>query len=173
MRRPRPADAGFTLLEVMVAMLIGTIGLLGTIAVQQSIISASKNANDAAVAMRLATQKLEELSALNTDTPGADAGPGGLGRFVSQNGANWQPIDASGTSIPQYVDVEGVYLRDSSGYAITPQPDQLGRYRWHRQWKVANTGVGLPYVISVIVTYSNDTGDAKTTRLDLERRKSW
>ena len=62
---------------------------------------------------------------------------------------------------------------NTSGYAITPQPGELGRYRWHRQWKVANTGVGLPYVISVIVTYNNDTGDAKTTRLDLERRKSW
>jgi hypothetical protein len=31
----------------------------------------------------------------------------------------------------------------------------------------------LPYVVSVIVTYSNDAGDPKTTRLDLERRKSW
>ena len=173
MRRPRPADAGFTLLEVMVAMLIGTIGLLGTIAVQQSIISASKNANYAAVAMRLATQKLEELSALNTDTQGADAAVGGLGNMALRTGSNWQPVDSTGTAIPQYVDVEGVYLRDSSGYALTPQPCEIGRYRWHRQWKVANTGVGLPYVISVIVTYSNDTGDAKTTRLDLERRKSW
>ena len=173
MSRPRTVDTGFTLLEVMVAMLIGTIGLLGTIAVQQSIISASKNANDAAVAMRLATQKLEELSALNTDTPGADLAVGGLGNLVLRTGASWQPIDASGTAIPQYVDVEGVYLRDPSGYPITPQPGELGRYRWHRQWKVANTGAGLPYVISVIVTYSNDSGDAKTTRLDLERRKSW
>ena len=173
MSRPRTVDTGFTLLEVMVAMLIGTIGLLGTIAVQQSIISASKNANDAAVAMRLATQKLEELSALNTDTPGADLAVGGLGNLVLRTGASWQPIGASGTAIPQYVDVEGVYLRDPSGYPITPQPGELGRYRWHRQWKVANTGAGLPYVISVIVTYSNDSGDAKTTRLDLERRKSW
>ena len=46
-------EAGFTLLEVMVSMLIGTIGLMGTIAVQQSIISASKNANDAAIAMQI------------------------------------------------------------------------------------------------------------------------
>ena len=162
-------DAGFTLLEVMISMLIGTIGLMGTIAVQQSIISASKNANDAAIAMRLASQKLEELSAMNTDTPGADTNIGL--RPIATN--TWAPKDASGAAIPEYVDAEGNYLRDSSGYAITPAANQLGRFRWHRQWKIVNTGVGLPYVISVIVTYSNDVGDAKTTRLDLERRKSW
>ena len=162
-------DDGFTLLEVMVSMLIGTIGLLGTIAVQQSIISASKNANDAAVAMRLASQKLEELASLNTDTPGADNAIG----LAPQALKAWQPFDSTGTSVPEYVTAEGVYLRTSDGYALTPQPSQLGRYRWHRQWRVTNTGSGLPYVVSVIVTYNNDSGDPKTTRLDVERRKSW
>ncbi len=173
MNRRRASDGGFTLIEVMVAMLIGTIGLLGTIAVQQSIINASKNANDAAVAMRLATQKLEELTALNSDTQGADAAAGGLGEFVRRTGSQWQPLDASSLSIAQYVDAEGATLRDSSGYAVAPQPGELARYRWQRQWKVVDTGMGLPYVISVIVTYTNDAGAAKTTRLDLERRKSW
>jgi len=47
-------------------------------------------------------------------------------------------------------------------------------YRWQRQWKVVGKDTpGLPYVISVIVTYNNDSGTPKTTRLDLERRKSW
>lgn len=162
-------DAGFTLLEVMISMLIGTIGLMGTIAVQQSIISASKNANDAAIAMRLASQKLEELSAMNTDSPGADAVIG-LAAIATNT---WRPVDAFGTAIPECVDAEGSYLRDPSGYAITPAASQLGRFRWQRQWKIVNTGPGLPYVISVIVTYSNDVGAPKTTRLDLERRKSW
>jgi prepilin-type N-terminal cleavage/methylation domain-containing protein len=168
-------DAGFTLLEVMISMLIGTIGLMGTIAVQQSIISASKNANDAAIAMRLASQKLEELSAMNTDTPGADTNIGlkPISRPIASPPI-WAPTDASGAGIPEYVDAEGNYLRDSNGYAITPAANQLGRFRWHRQWKVVDTGTGLPYVISVIVTYNNDVGDPKTTRLDMERRKgSW
>ena len=166
-------DAGFTLLEVMISMLIGTIGLMGTIAVQQSIISASKNANDAAVAMRLASQKLEELSALNSDSarcrcrcwawPAVDKG--------------WQPLDNTSASVPEYADAEGICLRDSSNFPVAPVPGQLGRYRWSRQWRVVNTGVGLPYVISVIVTYSNDTGTPKTTRLDLlkgeNRGEAW
>jgi prepilin-type N-terminal cleavage/methylation domain-containing protein len=167
-------EAGFTLLEVMVAMLIGTIGLLGTIAVQQSIIAASKNANDAAVAMRLASQKLEELGSRNTDTQANDTA---IGLFPLSTPADapalWWPLDATGTQIPQYVDAEGAYLQDSNGYAKEPAASEMGRYRWHRQWRVINTGTGLPYVISVIVTYSNDVGDAKTTRLDMERRKSW
>jgi len=167
-------DAGFTLMEVMVSMLIGTIGLMGTIAVQQSIISASKNANDAAVAMRLASQKLEEISSRTTDSQSADSAIG-LFPIATPSGAApmWLPKGPAGESIPEYVDAEGLYLRDDNGFPITPQPREMGRYRWHRQWRVVNTGSGLPYVVSVIVTYSNDSGDPKTTRLDLERRKSW
>ena len=166
-------ESGFTLLEVLVAMLIGTIGLLGTIAVQQAIISASKNANDAAIAMRLASQKIEELSSRTTDSQVSDLAAG-LAPIASQPGQapQWQPLNG-GSQVPEYVDAEGVYLRDINGDAVPPQPGEMGRYRWRRQWKVANTGTGLPYVISVIVTYDNDVGDAKTTRLDLERRKSW
>jgi prepilin-type N-terminal cleavage/methylation domain-containing protein len=163
-------ESGFTLLEVMIAMLIGTIGLLGTLAVQQSIISASKSANDAAVAMRLASQKLDELSSRNTDTSDIDAAMGlkPLSLF-----ANWWPKDASGTgSLPEYVNAEGACLCEVSGTPKVPASADLSTYRWRRQWKVVDLGVGNPYVVSVIVSYNNDAGVTKTTRLDLERRKA-
>jgi prepilin-type N-terminal cleavage/methylation domain-containing protein len=161
-------DAGFTLVEVMVSMLIGTIGLLGTIAVQQAIIASSKNANDAAVAMRLATQKLEELSGRNTDTQTEDlTSTNGLSAVSTTNSASWSQIE--------YVDAEGGFLRDPANPTVpmVPPAAQLNRHRWHRQWRVFNRGPGMPYVISVIVTYNNDIGTPKTTRVDLERRKSW
>jgi|GEM_PF-1219347 len=168
-------DAGFTLLEVLMAMLIGTVGLLGTIAVQQAIINASKNANDAAIAMRLASQKMEQLNSRSTDTAAQDTALG-LSRIATAPPPAtqmWLPVDQTQTSVPEYVDAEGNFLRSEDGYPVVPADAQMGRYRWQRQWKVVNTGVGLPYVISVIVTYSNDSGVAKTTRLDMERRKSW
>ena len=41
-RRRAPASGGFTLLEVMVALVIATIGLLGTVAVQQTMFNATE-----------------------------------------------------------------------------------------------------------------------------------
>ena len=166
-------ESGFTLVEVMIAMLIGSIGLLGTLAVQQSIISASKNANDAAVAMRLASQKLDEISSRNTDTQAA-SNLMGLGRMIT-DWSNWWPYNAGKTaSVPEYVNVEGVCLCEVNGTPKVPLPAEVATYRWRRQWKVVDPNVAFqPFVISVIVRYDNDVGDTKTTRLDLERRKAW
>jgi type IV pilus modification protein PilV len=160
-------ETGFTLLEVMVAMLIGTIGLLGTLAVQQAIISSSKNANDAAVALRLAQQKLDELSSRSTDTPAVDNAYG-LKPLSDFN--NWWPKDSSNASTSEHVNAEGICLCNiSDGTPLVPGPADLATYRWSRQWKVVS--LSSVYVISVIVSYKNDAGDTKTTRLDLERRK--
>ena len=52
----RDRQSGFTMLEVLVAMLIAMIGLIGTFAVQQAVLRATGNTNDAGVAMRLASQ---------------------------------------------------------------------------------------------------------------------
>lgn len=166
----RKPEAGFTLVEIMVAMLIGTIGLLGTLAVQQSIIAASKNANDTAIATRLASQKVDELATRNIDTAAADTA---MGLAPLSAFAGWWPKDAGGASAPEYINAEGVCLCETNGTPKVPSATEGAAYRWRRQWKVANLGVGQPYVISVIVSHSNDVGDMKTTRLDLERRKAW
>src|SRR5215216_4062037 len=61
-RRPaRRSQAGFTLIEAMMAMLIASVGLLGTVAFQVTMLSANANVNDGAVALRLASQAMEEL----------------------------------------------------------------------------------------------------------------
>jgi prepilin-type N-terminal cleavage/methylation domain-containing protein len=155
--------SGFTLVEVLVALLLGAIGLLGTLAVQQAVIGASKMANDSAVALRLASQRLEEFSTVLTTGAPANAPPmPNVDQF--QGIAN--PIGSSSWSPEVYLNAEGAQL---PGSPTAPTAE----YRWKRRWRVVNLGTNQPYVISVTVTYNSDTGSPKTVRLDLERRKSW
>jgi len=149
---PRVASAGFTLIEVLVALLLAMLGLLGTVAIQQTVLSATQNANDASIALRLATQAMEEFSVRTTASPAQDllAGPAA----ATGNQGIWSPI--------QYLDSNG-------RVSATQTPTN----RWNRQWRVTNVGAGLPYDISVVVTYNLDGGNPKTVRLDVERRKSW
>jgi prepilin-type N-terminal cleavage/methylation domain-containing protein len=149
-------DSGFTLVEVLVALLLGAIGLLGTLAVQQAVIGASKAANDSAVALRLASQRLEEFSTVLTTGSPLNASPlPSTDQMAALATGNW-------SDPPSYLNAEGVTATASST-----------EYRWARRWRVVNLGASLPYVISVTVTYATDTGDPKTVRLDMERRKSW
>jgi prepilin-type N-terminal cleavage/methylation domain-containing protein len=141
-------QAGFTLIEVMVALLVAMIGLIGTVAVQQAVLNATTNANDSQVAMRLAVKTMEDFTTRKTQT----------NPFVDM----LAPI-ANGTwTAPAYL--------DTRAHAIAAWSSTN---RWQVRTRVINTGVGLPYDISVQVTYSLDTGTAKTVTLDLERRKPW
>ncbi len=148
----RQADGGFTLLEVLIAMLIAMIGLMGTVAVQMTVLSGSQNANDAGVAMRLATQTMEEFNARIVRQPTED-----LMAAVATPAPGpcvWTP--------DVYLDVNG-----ARNAALTPA------FRWIRRTCVLNRGVGLPYNVSVEISYALDTGQAKIVRLDMERRKTW
>ena len=158
-------NSGFTLIEVMVAMLLGAIGLLGTLAVQQAVIGASKMANDAAIALRLASQKLEEFSTVlttgaplpgNTTPPNVDQFQWPIAIANPIGDYEWKPANVA------YVNAEGI--ERSTGPTT--------EFRWIRRWRVINIRNG-PYVISVTVTYNTDTGTPKTVRLDMERRKAW
>jgi prepilin-type N-terminal cleavage/methylation domain-containing protein len=164
-------NSGFTMVEVLVALLLGAIGLLGTLAVQQAVIGASKMANDAAVALRLASQKLEEFSTVLTTgaPPPGNLTPPNLDQFQPDATAGRARIanvigdfEWKATNVA-YVNAEGIERNTG------PTPE----FRWIRRWRVVNLAVGQPYVISVTVTYNTDTGTPKTVRLDMERRKSW
>jgi prepilin-type N-terminal cleavage/methylation domain-containing protein len=170
-------DSGFTLVEVLVALLLGAVGLLGTLAVQQAVIGASKAANDSAVALRLASQRLEEFSSQLTTGDPANAPTGVVGCAPPTAGAlpfcdQMRVVGTGAWSSGECVDAEGLISGSRSALGGTdclPTP----QFRWVRRWRVVNTGFGLPYVISVAVTYATDTGTPKTVRLDVERRKSW
>lgn len=146
-RRRAAGSSGFTLLEVLVALLIAMVGLIGTVAVQQAVLASSINSNDAALAVRLAAARLEELGARQTTGAALDdLAPIATGQWTA-----WQFVDANGN-------VSG---------AQTPTA------RFGRRTLVLNPGVGQPYSLSVEVSYALDSGQPRAVRLDGERRKTW
>jgi prepilin-type N-terminal cleavage/methylation domain-containing protein len=157
-KKRRNADQGFTLLEVLMALLIGMIGLLGTVAVQQTVLRATASANDAQIATRLATQRMEQFSVSFT-YPGPPVVVDELAPRAAVTGAlnKW--------STPEYLDASGGCATGTA--AATPT------CRWMREWKVTNLGAGNPYDISVRVTYNLDGATPKVLRLDMERRKTF
>jgi type IV pilus modification protein PilV len=142
--RCRRPDAGFTMIEVMLAMLVATVGLLGTVAVQQTMLVATAHANDGAIAQRLASQAIEELSARQL-MPGLDQ----MAAVANNTWSAFANLDAMGR----------------------PADVASPAARWQRRTRVSNLGTGLPYNISVQVRYSREGGNPKVVQLDMERRK--
>ncbi|HEY4186371.1 MAG TPA: prepilin-type N-terminal cleavage/methylation domain-containing protein [Polyangia bacterium] len=148
-RRARAAGGGFTLVEVMVAMVVGSIGLLGTVAVQQTMFNATANASDAAIATRLAMRAMEEY-----DAKIVTAGPPIVDQLAAAVTTGW--------STPAYVSPLG-----AASASATPD------FRFKREAQVINLGPAQPYNISVQITFALDTGVPKIVRLDGQRYKTW
>jgi type IV pilus assembly protein PilV len=76
MREPRRGERGFTLIEVLIAMMIMTIGMLGVVAMQKSAYSASGFSRRATEAAVLGEDKPEQLRTLpiTTVVDGSDRG---------------------------------------------------------------------------------------------------
>jgi prepilin-type N-terminal cleavage/methylation domain-containing protein len=157
-KKRQRSDQGFTLLEVLIALLIGMIGLLGTVAVQQTVLRATASANDAQIATRLATQRMEQFSVSFT-YPGPPVVVDELAPRAAITGA------LAVWSTPEYLGASGVCATGTGTWTPT--------CRWKREWKVTNLGVGNPYDISVRVTYNVDGATPKVVRLDMERRKTF
>jgi type IV pilus assembly protein PilV len=146
-RGPRD-DGGFTLIEVLIALLVAMVGLIGTVAFQHTILRATANANDSQVATQLAMRTMEELNTRRTQaSPFLD----GLG-----------PLATGAWTAPIFLSAQG---RTSA--TLTPTA------RWQVRSRVTDLGPGQPYNLSVQVSYALDTGAPKITQLDLERRKTW
>ncbi len=64
MRKLRDNNSGFTLIEVLVAMVILSVGLLGTAALITGIISSNKLSNRISTATTCAQDKMEEIGNL-------------------------------------------------------------------------------------------------------------
>ena len=101
----------------MIALLLATIGLLGTVAVQQTMFNATANANDAAIATRLATQAMEEFQSRTVRVD--------LDQLATQVTADW---------------TNATYLNAAGVANATQTPD----FRFKRETLVINQGVHQP-----------------------------
>src|SRR3569623_1390031 len=147
-RRARSRGAGYTKNEVMVAMVVASIGLLGTGAVQQTMFNATANASDAAVATRLAMRAMEEY-----DAKIITAGPPQVDQMAAAVTTGWSTSYLSALGAP----------------SATQTPD----CRFKREVQVVNLGPSQPYKVSVQITYAMDTGAPKIVLLDSQRYKTW
>ena len=146
--RPRgDTQAGFTMMEVMMAMMLAMVGLMGTVAVQQTLLTATANAQDGAIALRLAGQAMEEFNS-RVVQPGSPA----IDRMAVVATGQW--------SNPVFLDATG-----------RPAAQQSPAFRWRRRVRVIDLGLNQPYDISVEVQYALDTGNPKIIQLDLEKVK--
>ena len=74
MRRLRDNNSGFTLMEVLIAMVILTVGLLGMAALIAGIINSNKLSNRISTATVLAQDKMEEIRRVGYDDAENESG---------------------------------------------------------------------------------------------------
>jgi len=132
-----------------VAMVVASIGLLGTVAVQQTMFNATANASDAAVATRLAMRAMEEY-----DARIVTAGPPVVDQLSGAVTSGW---------------ATATFVNTLGATNATATPD----FRFKREVQVVNLGPAQPYNVSVQISYALDTGAPKIVRLDAQRYKTW
>ncbi|WP_242339438.1 MULTISPECIES: type IV pilus modification protein PilV [Anaeromyxobacter] len=160
-RRPPPRrEAGFTLLEVMIALVVLTIGLLGMMQMQIMGITSNQGARVQTTASQLATELAGALEALPFDDsqsrlsgPAATATPpAGFGRLLEAGtgGSNVHTWDDSTNTVP------GARL----DAALESDPLDPGKPLYRRRWTVWNysaegtaSGASASKVIAVSVIY--------------------
>jgi Tfp pilus assembly protein PilV len=134
---------------VLIALVIATIGLLGTLAMQLTVMNASGNGNDAIIATQLGTQALELLSARTVS-----AGPPVVDQMAPAVTDGWSTA---------------VYLNARAQVSNTQTAD----FRFKREIKIVNLGFANPSNVSVRISWNLDNGTPRIVRLDQERRKTW
>jgi prepilin-type N-terminal cleavage/methylation domain-containing protein len=170
-RKPvkRVRESGFTLIEMMVSVLVLTIGLVGTAALMSNSVNMGAHARYVSTAALLASEKMEDLDRF----PDGDANllPGGnLGSDVTgysdsvqistASGKINETTTAGGTTYLYTQQPDGTVVMTAGGALPAATPDML---TFDRRWVITpNPTVGANVItgavqITVLVTLTNTT----------------
>lgn len=155
---------GFTLIETMVAMVIFTIGILALFGMQTAAIKENLAANSITTGATLASDRIEQLIALNyADNEISEGGGAGINKYAScddLSSDNWREIVSD-----EEKEVEA-FLGETAG-----QPDYFLYWAVSQGCTLVNTGgVGLaddspyrPKHLYITVTRDNGNGEEEVT----------
>ena len=168
-RRKRTSNSGFSLIEVMVALVVLTIGLVGTAALMSTTLSSTVKSHTMSTAALLASEKLEDLGRF--DKGDAPVQPGGslaantAGYYDSvqisvDNGQINETTTTSGTST-SYVQTP------TSGMVVTPNATlpaaTSDTQTYTRRWLITpNTPTAGVRTVTVLVTAASPLVAAPT-----------
>ncbi len=105
--RRKPVDRGFTLLEVMVAIFVLSVGLISTAVLAGSIMGGVKRSKYMSLSATLASEKIEDLSRWAADNPQVCVPPGAatVGSLTADVLQTTTCVNSSSGSVNYYDDV--------------------------------------------------------------------
>jgi len=122
-------NKGFSLVEVMVALLVLAVGILGISKLQGTLVRNSTDANQRAVATSLAQQKIDDLRSFALLTADVDSGTAGDESWTSAS--TWPAAQQS-----------FAFIANDEGGTIAPatlgSPITVGNYAYSLRWDVAD-----------------------------------
>ncbi len=158
--RPFTNKTGLTLIEVLIALTILSIGLLGVAMMQVMSISGNTFSREMVVATELSQDILEKLSTFEYTETVED--PTLTDTTAGPPHTNGELSDANGNPQPNPIDVRGM-ATDLTGALV---PFRL----YTRTWAVTDDGLGFGTTnmktIAVTVTWTDRTGDTHTVTLE-------
>jgi prepilin-type N-terminal cleavage/methylation domain-containing protein len=181
--RKKSSSAGFSLIEVMIALMVLTIGLVGTAALMSTTLSSTVKSHTMSTAALLASEKLEDLGRFDKNDapiqPGGSLAANTAGYYDSvqisvANGQINETTTTSGTTT-SYVQTPTNGMVVTPGAALPPASNDTQTYI--RRWVVTNntptTGVRTVTVLvtapSPLVTSPTGTAPAVNFEMSMVR----